>query len=129
MDAKCPHQAAGRGRLGGLRPGGLRHSQASLEHDKKGGYGKDTVRDSMVSRPNTLPRPCGLSRLLSLGFFGYTAGLERHDWWLMAASLLSFTLIEYAAVLILRIVVKSILQPLNPLHWAAQAQAPGLGLA
>lgn len=35
------------------------------------------------------------------GFFGYTAGLERHDWWLMAASLLSFTLIEYAAVLIL----------------------------
>ena len=39
--------------------------------------------------------------IAEFGFLGYTAGLKRHDWWLMAASSLSFILIESVAVLIL----------------------------
>lgn len=39
--------------------------------------------------------------IAQFGFFGYTEGLARKDWWFMGAAAIGFALIEFAAILIL----------------------------
>ncbi|RCN59035.1 hypothetical protein [Acidiferrobacter thiooxydans] len=43
-----------------------------------------------------------IASVAEFGFFGYTGGLERHDWLLVFLAVTIFVLIESGAVLIMR---------------------------